>query len=563
MVKTVQGINLESEISTVKIQLEGENIADITGILDKISSFHPIFIKEYLISSTLLAIRSKLPFLWREASETFNNLSKHEITIKEAEEYIIDFLIANRIKSMSTIPILESAHKRNIETIPLLSTILLKSYKDGYSNTYNRRYIIGAGKGNQITGSISSTKDSYVAHDIQKDKWSTNTVIQRLNLPLAKWQTLDSITELEKCWNEYSKPVVVKPTGLVGGHGVKVGINTLEEATKAFKFAKEATKKFEGKTWQTKVMIQEQVKGEDYRLLVIDGKLEAVTKRIPAFIIGNGKDSIEKLIYIENQDPRRNIKNPAHVLKPIIIDEPLRDYLDEQGLTLSSIPQKNEKVNVRKVASMSQGGITEDFTDQIGKEIKIVVESIAQSVHAFALGVDVMCLDISKPLTKDNGAILEINTMPESYLNLFPVIGKQRGYISDIYVRQLLKDNICKQFVVIGQTKDDLPTLLRNRWSIKRDDTVGEIIEDRYNINGIQINEDLEKWEAVEAIKCNASLDVIILHHRDWNDVKENGLGFDHIDTLYVTKEQSLEKENMKKMKTYKRMKLIDKIRII
>ncbi len=39
-------------------------------------------------------------------------------------------------------------------------------------------------------------------------------------------------------------------------------------------------------------MIQEQVPGEDYRLLVIDGKLEVVTKRIPAFVIGDGKHTI-------------------------------------------------------------------------------------------------------------------------------------------------------------------------------------------------------------------------------------------------------------------------------
>ena len=43
---------------------------------------------------------------------------------------------------------------------------------------------------------------------------------------------------------------------------------------------------------------------------------------------------------------------------------------------------------MRKVASMSQGGITEDFTDSVGSEIKYIVESIAKSTHAFALGVD-------------------------------------------------------------------------------------------------------------------------------------------------------------------------------
>ena len=192
-----------------------------------------------------------------------------------------------------------------------------------------------------------------------------------------------------------------------------------------------------------------------------------------------------------------------------------------------------------------------------------IVESIAKSIHAFVLGVDVMCLDISKPLTKENGAILEVNTMPESYLNFYPVLGKQRGYVADTYVKALLSENKCKKIVVVGQSKDDIPTLLRKRWIIKKEETVGELIEDRYYINGMLINEQDEKWKSYEAIKRNALLDVIVIHHRDWSDVEENGLGFDHINTVYVTKDMSKEKKYTKILKKFKGMKLIDNIKQI
>ena len=562
MVQTVQGLNLESQFTTVEISLEGQNIGDITTILDKISTFHPLFIKEYTISPTLLTIRSKLPFLWRESANTFVNLSQSKITLEDAQQYVIEEVIGRRIKSMSTIPVLESAHNQNIETTPaVLDDLMIKDLKQGYRKIFNRYYLLGCGKGSQITGSIASSRDAYIAQNLQRDKWSTNTMIKRLNLPLPKWEVIDSIKHLEKVFPEYEKPVVIKPTGLTGGHGVVVGINTLEEATKAFKFAKEAG---EGKaTWQTKVMIQEQVKGEDYRILVINGKLEIATKRIPAFIIGNGKLNIKQLIEKENSDPRRDTTNPAHILKPIAIDEPLKDYIKEQGLTLNSVPEKGEKINVRKIASMSQGGITEDFTDMVSKEIKAIVESLAHSVHAFTLGVDVMCLDISKPLTKDNGAILEINTMPESYLNFYPILGKQREYVANTYIKELLKENICKKYVVIGQSKDDIPTLLRRKWIIKKEDTVGEVVQERYYINGMLMNEQEERWRAFESIKCNALLDVIVIHHRDWDDVKQYGLGFDHINTIFITKDMSTNKEYMKILKRYKRMKLIDNIKKI
>jgi D-alanine-D-alanine ligase-like ATP-grasp enzyme len=559
----LQGLNLESEYSTVKIPLTGQYIDEITTLLEKISAFHPIFIHEYIISPTELTIRSKLPFVWRECADTFQKLSTREITLKKADEYIIETIIKKRIKSMSTIPLLYSAHKSNIETTPLLENIVLKDIKEGFRGVFNRYYVMGSGKGNQITGSISSTKDAYLAQNIQKDKWSTNTVIQRLNLPMPKWEIISNITELEECWSEYEKPVVIKPTGLVGGHGVVVGLNTLEEAKIAFKFAVQATQDKQRSPWQKKIMIQEQVKGEDYRLLVIGGKLEIATKRIPAFITGDGKHTIEELIIETNKDPRRDTSNPGHILKPIIIDSPLKSYIKEQGYTLESIPQKDIDVFLRKIASMSQGGVTQDFTDSVSREIKILVETIAQSLHAFTLGVDVMCLDLSKPLTKDNGAILEVNTMPESYLNFYPTIGKQREYVADIYIERLLRENISQKLIVIGQTENDLPTLLRKKWGSNKDDVIGELKGNDYVINGRVIN-DIEDWNsALDALKCNGSLDILMVHYRDWNDVQHKGLGFDHINTVYITKEMYSNKEYVKILKRYKRMRLIDKIKKI
>ena len=199
--------------------------------------------------------------------------------------------------------------------------------------------------------------------------------------------------------------------------------------------------------------------------------------------------------------------------------------MKEQKLSLKDIPEKNEKIYVRKVASMSQGGITEDFTDSVGSEIKYIVESIAKSTHAFALGVDVLCKDLSSPLTKENGGILEINTMPEAYLNLFPVIGEDRSYIAKTFVEKLLKDNHTKRIVVVGNPTVDIPTLLKQKtllWSyLNQEDIVGEYRDGEIKINGLDINKGLEKAEGVEALKINASLDAIIIHHRDWDEVEE------------------------------------------
>ncbi len=560
-VTTLQGLNLQSEISTTVIKIP--KTEPVSELLELIKNFHPIFIDEYLFEENTLTIRSKLAFLWKELAETLIKLSKSSITYEEARKLAVEEIIKERIASMSTIPLLYSAYKKGFEVNPTL----LRNDRVTYTKTFNRQYTIGAGKGSQIIYSISSSKDSKNAKEIQRDKWASNLMIEGLALPIPKWEILETEEEIEKIWKNFEKPVVIKPTGLTGGSGVSTSINSVEQAKKAFNVAKQATSRHAGKTWQEKIMIQEQVDGEDYRLLVIDGKLEIVTKRIPTFVLGDGKSSIGQLITETNNDPRRDILNPSHTLKPIKIDQPLLDFLEEQKISLEYVPKKDEKITVRKVASMSQGGITEDFTDKVSPEIKYIVESIASSIHAFVIGADILCKDISRPLTKDNGGILEINTMPEAYLNFYPVIGENRGYVADTYIEKLLKGNITKKIVVLGQFTKDIPTLLRQRSLFKsylsEEDTVGEYKEGDLLINSLKINDELDKEKAIESLKINASLDAIIIHHRNWQEVEDSGLGFDRIDMLVISQELSKEREYFSIVRKYKRKGLIDKIKIL
>jgi D-alanine-D-alanine ligase-like ATP-grasp enzyme len=558
-VQVLQGLNLEADLSTIKIKVN--KTEELIQLLKTIKAYHPIFTSEYFFEEGTLIIRSNIPFFWKDIAETLVKLSKEEITYEEAKD-ICNTTIKERLSSMTTIPLLHATHKLGLETTPTI----LKDNRVEYTKSYNRHYTLGTGKNSHIIYSISSSKDSKIAKEIQKDKWSSNLMIERLGLPIPKWEVVDNISDIERIWSRYQKPVVIKPTGLVGGHGVVLGIDSLEEAKKAFKFAKDACKENIGKDWQQKIMIQEQIKGEDYRLLVINGKLEIATKRIPAFIVGDGKHTIEEIIIETNKDPKRDISNPSHTLKPIIIDQPLKDYLKQQDLTLKSVPQKDQQIQVRKVASMSQGGITEDFTEKVGPEIKLIVESIASSIHAFALGVDVMCQDLSKPLTKENGAILEYNTMPEAYLNTYPVIGESREYVFEKYIKALTEGNKTKQIVVVGNPSEDIPTLLKQksffRSYLDSKDVVGEYRNGDIIINGLDINKGLEKWQAIEALKVNASLDVIIIHHRDWEDVKETGLGFNRINMLIIEKKMTDSKE-FSLIKRLKRKGYINKIKII
>jgi D-alanine-D-alanine ligase-like ATP-grasp enzyme len=523
-IQILQGINFENSVTTIKIDLD----ADIkTTILEEIKKYHPVFLKHYEINKTSIIIQSKLPNLWKEIARVFNNLAIKKITEKEARKLILEGIIKKQINSMSTLSILDVADKLNEEISQfLVGKGILRRFGE---LRYNRQYLIGCGRKSTVTLSFSSCKDSQLARQIQGDKYLTNMLLDRLNMPSAPWEIVESEDHLEEIFNKYKKPVVLKPTSLTGGNGVYTGINTIAEAKKAYININEILNNFIKNQKRGKIMIQEQVEGEDYRLLIINSKLEAVTKRIPAFVIGDGESTVEELINQTNADPRRDIHNPTHILKPIKINAPLQQYLQEQNLNLSSVPPKGKKILLRKIASMSQGGITEDFTDKVHKQIKYLAESIATSLRVYVLGIDVICKDISKPLDAENGYIIEVNTMPEAYLNMFPVLGPQRPQIAQKFLEGLLGHlKPTQRVVMLGELELDKMA--------QKDCNTGIFTKKEIFINNESIKKNVKFNEAMPSLKLNSFLEKIVFHFQDIHEVEKYGFGFDIIDELHVQK---------------------------
>ena len=53
------------------------------------------------------------------------------------------------------------------------------------------------------------------------------------------------------------------------------------------------------------VLIEEFIKGKEYRFLVIDDEVVGILHRVPANVIGDGEKTISELVEIKNQDPLR------------------------------------------------------------------------------------------------------------------------------------------------------------------------------------------------------------------------------------------------------------------
>ena len=215
-------------------------------------------------------------------------------------------------------------------------------------------------------------------------------------------------------------PVVVKPVAGHKGQGVTTNIESEEAVRKAYNVIISSSEQnatpFEG------IIVQQQIYGTDHRLLTVNGEFAAALQRVPAYIEGNGKDSIETLIKIDNQKEVR-LDNARSPLCKIKIDDDMIDYLAIQGLSINSVPEKGKTIYLRRVANISAGGVSINVTDNIHPKNIEMVESIAKFFQVKCLGIDVLAEDISKPWNESNFGIIEINAGPGVFMHLAPAVG--------------------------------------------------------------------------------------------------------------------------------------------
>src|SRR5699024_7782901 len=173
------------------------------------------------------------------------------------------------------------------------------------------------------------------------------------------------------------------------------------------------------------VIVESYFSGEDYRVYVVGDEVVGVIKRIPANIVGDGKTNIEELI--KNKNKLRK-KSPVLKTSLISIDQELKNMLELERYSLSSVPSKGERVYLKSKGNVSTGGDPVDMTDSITDSAKAVaikgVQAIPGLHHA---GVDLMI----NPET-NQATIIEINSRPSLRTHLFPMIGKARDIPSKL-----------------------------------------------------------------------------------------------------------------------------------
>ncbi|WP_238559638.1 glutamate ligase domain-containing protein [Mycobacterium liflandii] len=220
-------------------------------------------------------------------------------------------------------------------------------------------------------------------------------------------------------------PVVIKPLDGNHGRGVTVNITSEDGIAEAFE-----TADAEGSA----VLVETMLRGDDHRLLVVNGQLAAAARRVPGHVKGDGRHTIAELVNIVNQDPRRGVGH-ENVLTRLELDDQATRLLEEKGYTAETVPAEGEEVYLRKTANISTGGTAVDVTDTIHPDNKLMAERVIRAIGLDVGAVDFLTTDITKSYRETGGGICEINAGPGLRMHIAPSEGTPRdvgGAIMDM-----------------------------------------------------------------------------------------------------------------------------------
>jgi len=286
--------------------------------------------------------------------------------------------------------------------------------------------VLGYGSRQRRVSATVTSRTSCPAVDLAGDKVLTKELLARAGIPVPPGVAVASRQEAIRALTLLGAPVVVKPVDGNQGRGVSLNLSRPKDVRKAYDLAA---------TFETsrpdKVLVERQVFGRHYRLLIVDGRLVAAAERLPAQVTGDGAHTVRELVEQVNRDPARGIGH-RRALTRIVLDPVSVAVLDRQGLAPEAVPAAGQAVVLRDNANLSTGGTARDVTDEVHPENSRLAVRVARLVGLDVAGVDVVGPDIGRPITETGGVVLEVNAAPGLRMHLHPSEGQPRAVAGPI-----------------------------------------------------------------------------------------------------------------------------------
>ena len=410
-----QKLIAEQGLSNVNLKRDGKNISKEEWGLELLSYIKNINDKLNLVSNEIILemidkikdfkITYAYKMLKKVKSEGFV-----EANLSLAKKYK-ESAYKNRFK-------LEGYEDLELSTQILMKEAIKRGIKvDVLDRSENFISLKKCDKKEYVVQATKTSKDNYATILIMENKVVTKKVLEDNNIRVPKGEEYTSIEEAKVKSDKFiGKPIVIKPKSTNFGIGISIFTEgaSKDDMIKAFEIAFENDKT---------VLIEEFIKGKEYRFLVIGDKVAGILHRVPANVIGDGKSTIAELVEIKNQDSLRG-KGYKTPLEKIILDKNAELFLKQRGLDFNYIPKCDEIVYLRENSNISTGGDSIDYTDDIPQKFKDIAVKATKAVKAKICGVDMMIEDYKEE--NSPYAIIELNFNPAIHIHSYPYKGKER-----------------------------------------------------------------------------------------------------------------------------------------
>ena len=287
----------------------------------------------------------------------------------------------------------------DISTIPILKQAFLQAIP--FRHIGYGIYQLGFCSARRFISTSSLDSDSAIGAMVTNRKDMTCTLLRQAGLPVPHHILVSDISSAQSAAENMGFPVVVKPADKERSEGVSINVIDKEMLTLAFERARALS---------TNVLVEKNVQGKSYRLMVAAGKFLYAVERHPVSLVGDGTLTIKEL-----WQKQSCLHYPNKLLNrypfPELNEETL-SILNARGFSIDTILKLGELAPLREIGSFEWGEHTIDVTALVSPANIEAAEAAARVLGLLNAGIDLISPDIERPWWETNAVINEVNFKP-------------------------------------------------------------------------------------------------------------------------------------------------------